>query len=219
MVAGFAAGRAVGDVAWLPGRFPRRIAPSSGPGLVPCERAIGHRRAAANDAHSGAEAPCVSTCDREAIQNGVRPLAAGAGDDDTLTLSVDRRHVRPARAAQPDRLAEEVDGLKIGARCDHHLVTVHGRVTDDCTDAATLPGATVRITATDSDSDSVTTITDSAGDYQVTDTFDQTEPYVVTVTMDGFEPAQKETQFPDSDNELDFVLTLEAASLPDYAGC
>ena len=102
---------------------------------------------------------------------------------------------------------------------DATSVTVHGRVTDDCTDAATLPGATVRITATDSDSDSVTTITDSAGDYQVTDTFDQTEPYVVTVTMDGFEPAQKETQFPDSDNELDFVLTLEAASLPDYAGC
>ncbi len=41
--AGSRAGRAVGDVSWLPGRFPRRIAPSSDPAARPPLRPDGPR--------------------------------------------------------------------------------------------------------------------------------------------------------------------------------
>ena len=40
--------------------------------------------------------------------------------------AVDRRHHRPIRTGQPDRLAKTVDGLGVRAGSDHDLVGVHG---------------------------------------------------------------------------------------------
>jgi hypothetical protein len=58
-----------------------------------------------------------------------------AGDDRACLLGVDGRHLGPVRAAQPNRLAEEVDLLEVGAWGDDDLIRIH-RVLDGGLDRA-----------------------------------------------------------------------------------
>ena len=103
-------------------------------GRVPGERAVGHRRAAGVVEHPTTASESITwicpgaTRYREAVNDCIRPLAAGAGHHRARLLSVNDRDLRPVRTAHRDRLAEQVDRLVVGARVDLHLVTIHSSV-------------------------------------------------------------------------------------------
>ena len=101
---------------------------------VSAEGAVGHRRVAIIVKHPAAnktnarEERANATGDRETFQHRIRSLCTGTGNPRAGLLSIDDRHVRAVSAVHPDGLAEEVDGLVIGAWMDLHLVTIHGRI-------------------------------------------------------------------------------------------
>ena len=86
MVAGFAAGRAVGDVAWLPGRFPRRIAPSSGPAARPPLRPDGPRGPPRTD-HPKSK---LLSVDLAVVLTCGKSLHLARGSDEPVTFEIER---------------------------------------------------------------------------------------------------------------------------------
>ena len=108
-------------------------------GAVPLEDAVEDRGAAALVPHAAPEDRAAAG-NREALQNGVGPLATHAAHDGLVeSAAVDGRKIGPPAAAERDGFALEVDGLGVAARCDEDLVPGSRRV-DGGLNRGVIPG-------------------------------------------------------------------------------